>query len=353
MLTSLEDIVSNVQIESNFCIRHPNYQPFALPGSVAARFQQTPEALQHKYLSLLLRNFLYGIYYNGSLQNTLALNADLGAEVPYQNLENNTVLGIDVEFYQGIDHSNCGTGYFEPGWQVLRDEPDGSLAAIKDGLTLHLERSRHLAPDAATANVGDFVSIWMPRNRVENGFYVAVSNVGQERQGNPDSELKAAAISFNLTSEGASVVMESLTRQLNQTAIPFTFKVLYNPSEYGRYDSGMLYFQTRHYAAVRQVLQVVYAEHQSYFQQEIPLFTKFLAPGLSLAEEPVQQYAAQESFGMNRCQIIANGLLESGRGGDESTAVRMTSIQQQFSRLGIDLQRPYLNPNSEDIYSPL
>lgn len=29
--TALEDIVNQVHIESNFCIRHPNYQPVELP----------------------------------------------------------------------------------------------------------------------------------------------------------------------------------------------------------------------------------------------------------------------------------------------------------------------------------
>jgi len=38
---------------------------------------------------------------------------------------------------------------------------------------------------------------------------------------------------------------------------------------------------------------------------------KLLAPGLALAEEPNQKFTAQESFGMNRCQIITNGFLEA------------------------------------------
>ena len=69
LLNSLFDIASNIQIEPNFCIHHPNYQPFALPTKVADRFQQNSPALQHKYLTLLLRNFLYGIYYNGSYKH--------------------------------------------------------------------------------------------------------------------------------------------------------------------------------------------------------------------------------------------------------------------------------------------
>jgi hypothetical protein len=64
-----------------------------------------------------------------------------------------------------------------------------------------------------------------------------------------------------------------------------------------------------------------------------------LAPGLGLAEEPDRKFADLESFGMNRCQIVANGLLEAWHQGDNSPEGGMTSILQQFSLLGIDLQR--------------
>lgn len=65
----LYDIVHRLQIQPNFCISHPDYKPFQLPAEVAARFQQVPLELQNKYLSLQLRSFLYGIYYNGSMRN--------------------------------------------------------------------------------------------------------------------------------------------------------------------------------------------------------------------------------------------------------------------------------------------
>ena len=111
---------------------------------------------------------------------------------------------------------------------------------------------------------------------------------------------------------------------------------------------------------VRQVLQAVYGELRclraacpTHFQPEVPLFTKQMVTGLGLAEEPDRKFAAQESFGMNRCQIVANGLLEAWHQGDDSPKGRMTSIFQQFSLLGIDWQRAYLNASSENIYTPV
>jgi hypothetical protein len=134
---------------------------------------------------------------------------------------------------------------------------------------------------------------------------------------------------------------------------PSALEVLYNPSNYGRYDSGILRFDKDSYELVRQVLQTVYAENKLHFQTKVPLFTKILAPGLALAEEPEHKFTPQETFGMNRCQIVANALLEAHKNGDESPEARMKSILKHFNLLGIDLERPYLNPNSEDIYTPL
>jgi HopA1 effector protein family len=353
LLKSLEDIANNVEIQTNFCIRHSDYKPLELPTEVVTRFQSLPIKLQHKYLKELLQCFLYSIYYNGSMQTALASQTEI-ADIALPNLENNTFLGIDLEFCDRLHQSNCGEGYFDSGWRVVRQENDGSLAVIKDGLTLHIQRDRHLKGlEQSTTDVGDFVAIRLPKNLMENGYYVAVGNAGRGDRQQPSSDSMIISIYFHFTSEGAVVVMASLTQQLNEINIPFNFKVLYNPSDYNRYDSGVLYFERSHYSIVREVLQRVYAENQAHFQPEIPLFTKQLAAGLAVAEEPDQKFSEQESFGMNRCQIVANGLLETWHKGDNFPESRMNAIFQHFSLLGIDWQHPYLNAQSEDIYTPL
>jgi len=105
---------------------------------------------------------------------------------------------------------------------------------------------------------------------------MAVGDAGPRSLSN--SHPQTVRVYFNLSPEGAVAVMKHLTRQLNEATIPFTFKVLYNPSDYGRYDSGVLYFERSNYEAVRQVLQTVYAE-KSHFQSEVPLFTSCLHQG--------------------------------------------------------------------------
>lgn len=351
LLDTLQDIIK-VQIQPDFCILHPDYKPLELPAEVVNRFKGMPAEVQNRYINLQLRSFLYGIHYNGSLKNALAPDANSDAKSLYQNLENNTILGVDLAFYDRLHENNDGEGYFEPDWVAVRQETDGSLAVNKGGLTLHIDREYHLQSHQKNAGIGDCVTIRMPKNFVQNGFYMAVGNAGPQSY-DTDKPLETVRVYFNLTPEGAVAVMGKLTHRLNAILLPFTFKVLYNPGDYGRYDSGVLYFEKSSYEAVRLVLQTVYAEDKAHLKTEIPLFTKPLAPGLGLAEEPDYKFAAQESFGMNRCQIVANGLLEAWHKGDELPEARMNAIFKHFSLVGIDWHRAYLNANSEDIYTAL
>jgi hypothetical protein len=76
LLETLEDIVKKIEIKPDFSVHHPDYKPLELPLEVVERFQKMPKQMQQKYLSLQLRSFLYGIYYNGSLRSVLALDRE-------------------------------------------------------------------------------------------------------------------------------------------------------------------------------------------------------------------------------------------------------------------------------------
>ncbi len=346
---ALEDIVNNIQIQDDFCVTHPSYKSLDLTVEAIEHLNTMTSDLQQKYIGSQLRSFLYGIHYNGSLRSLLDPNSEI--VINSQNIENNAFLGIDLDFYDRIDNSNTGHGYFDEDWLVLREEEDGAIAVTKGGLIIHIQRDLHLKSADEQISVGDLISIRLPKNLLQSGFYIAVSNAGAHSPQSSQSQL--VRIYWSLTPEGAVAVMRSLTQRLNEITIPFTFKVLYNPSDYQRYDSGVLYFDSHLYEKVHPVLQSLYTEHQSHFFAETPLFTKLLAPGLALAEEPSQKFSSAESFGLNRCQIIANGLLLAHERGETSPESRMSLILDQFALLDLDIRKPYLNPDSVDIYSVL
>jgi hypothetical protein len=348
LITVLEDIARNVEIRNDFSIHHPDYKPFEIPPEAVTRFQQMPEQMKQKFLSLQLRSFLYGIYYNGSMRSALAVDT---SELSIQlDLQNNTLMGINMTFFQQLHDSNCGTGYFDPDWTILQVEDDENLVVIKGGLKLHIERKRHLGTAQQQSRLGDVVAIKLPKNMMQNGFYMAVGDRGFNHQQVGDILVR---IYFSLTPDGAIAIMNSLTQMLNESKIIFSFKVLYNPQDYQRSDAGVLYFDKRDYSAVSSILALIHAQHRSYFLPHIPLFTKQLAIGLGLAEEPDLKFAERESFGMNRCQIVADGLLTAFHEGRDSYSERMSAILAQFSKVGIDLQHPYLNSDSKNIYHAL
>ncbi len=344
----LEDIVHKIEIKSDFSICHPDYKPLEIPEEARESFEKMPSEIKHKYLNAELRGFLYGIYYNGSLKDVLDPNQE-EQDLP-QDLENNTILGIDVNFYEQLDKSNKSSGYFDSGWQILREEKDGSVVVTKGGLKLYIDRDKHLSAKEKQAIIDDIIKIKLPKNRVQNGFYMAVGNQGFSHTVETGIKDTTVRIYFNFTPDGAISVMNGLTQELNQLEIPFSFKVLYNPKEYKRHDSGVLYFDKQNYPQVKDVLTEIYHQTKEHFKSGVPLFTLKLEEGLGLAEEPNHRFSEQESFGTHRCQIIANGLLNAFSAGNNSPEVRMQAIIEEFDKLGIPLERIYLNANSEDIY---
>jgi HopA1 effector protein family len=344
LLEALKDIARNLEIRPDFCIAHPSYTTFELDAKVRCRFEQLPEELKNKYLGLRLKSFLYGTYYNGSIE--IAQEPDHNLTNSALNLENNIHKGADIKFYQQLHTSNSGIGYFDSGWLLKGQEQDGSLVVIKDGLTLHINREKHLSPAEQSAVKGNIVSVRMPKNLIQSGYYIAISDIGPVRH-------KIIEIYLNVSPEGAVHLMRELTQSLNEAIIPFALKALYNPSEYECHDPLILSFSRDRYEAIWKILQPVYTSYAAYFQPETPLFTKVLAPGLALAEEPEQKFFDQEDFGQNRCQVIANALMDARQEGNETAEKRMHAILNHFSLHEISLKHPYLNPTSEDIYVPL
>jgi len=94
------------------------------------------------------------------------------------------------------------------------------------------------------------------------------------------------------------------------------------------------------------VLANVYEEVARHLRPDAPLFTRPLAAGLALAEEPY----TGESFGMQRCRILAEGLLSAHARGLRDEASRLEEVERHFAAYGLTLEAPYLNPRSIDQY---
>jgi HopA1 effector protein family len=336
----ITDITEKVAIDRNFAIRHPDYPPLEQPAETIARFQRTPPPLQAKYLTIQVQAYLYDIYFTHSLMSLQQLDAK--AQQPLV-VQNNVVDGIDIEFHQQLQRGNTSNGYFDRDWQVLATADNNELIVVKDGLNLHIDRSHHLAKDFKHAKPGDIVPIYLPHNLAGQDSYMMVGNFGLPDRAN------SVELYFNFTPAAAVAIAPKLTRSLNKLGIPFQFAILHNPNLFHRADAGILSLPQSGYLAAQTVLAQIYQAHQTEFSPQVPLFTKQLAPGVGLAEVP----SSAGTFGMQRCELLATGLLAAMEQDRTSATDKLNTIHQHFTTAGIDWHQPYLNAGAIDRYGSL
>ncbi|NEO81826.1 T3SS effector HopA1 family protein [Moorena sp. SIO4G3] len=352
LLQILQDIASHVQLDySTLQISYDDFPPTEVPRARILQIQKMSQEIQNNYFKLKLMELIYRIYYEGSLIKTTSQPIQTNEQI----LKEIASAEVDWEFYQELEKNNYSKGWFHPDYRVVKQEDDSSLAVKYDSITVHIRPELHLKLEEQSASVDDLVSVWTPAGGIERRLYTAAGEGEIDYSLWKDPSNQVVLAYFNFESEAAIILMKYLTTQLNEIEIPFVFKVLHNPLNYQRYDSGMLQFHRSNYQLFKQILQTIYPEIESHFQPQIPIFTKAIAPGIGLVENPYSQllFTYGETFGMNRCQIVANALVEAHQNGDESPEARMKYIIQHFDQMGIDLERPYLNPGSEDIYTPL
>jgi HopA1 effector protein family len=336
-LQALTEIVEKIQIDRDLTISHPEYPALHMDPDRANQLQQIPVQLQRKYLITQIQNYLYSIYFDRSLMSLQYLEA-LSQQPVF--VKNNIIDGVDLNFFQLLCQSNTGTGYLDPDWQIVSQTDKGELIVVKDGLHLHIDPRQHLPTECQQAGQGAIVSIYLPHNLMGFDTYIIVGSAGTP----PKSP--SVRVYFNFTPAAAPEIARALTDELNRLNIPFQFAILHNPALFHRAEAGTLWLSQAGYLSIQTFLSKLYHSHQTAFSPQTPLFSKQLAPGLGLVETPI----GSDEFGMQRCQLVATGLVVAMERGQTATIDKLNTIQQEFTSAGIDLHQPYLNPSAVDCY---
>jgi hypothetical protein len=68
----------------------------------------------------------------------------------------------------------------------------------------------------------------------------------------------------------------------------FEFKMPMNIADFTRPDAGVLYLQTSNYQSARGLVESYARKHPKAFVEGYPAFTKPIAKGVAVAEQPIQ-----------------------------------------------------------------
>jgi hypothetical protein len=254
--------------------------------------------------------------------------------------------GTHTPFLEQLSLSNSGSGSLDPGWRVV-DIDDGLLVVDRGaGLRFWATADELQTADGAAASVASTVSVRMPKEllRLSPGFYMGLGDAELAF----DESTPLVRLYWNLRASAAPTLVAKLTSTLNRQRIAFRLKVVSDIEAYERCDAGVLYVPRSTFSDVAPVAAATYAEIAAGLDPPVPALTKRLAPGLGLAEDPPGGVA---SFGMSRCAVLAEGIIRAADREAKGDHQRLAVIAECFAEAGLDIDAPYLEQGSSDVYA--
>ena len=282
------------------------------------------------YLLYGLETRLYGDFY---------IRGHATISRPHEQVD--TVRG-DPMLVESLSRSHSGSGCWEPGWKFLAREDD-RVVVERGGLVLRATREECRGlPRGGKAGTGAEIEVRYPKEllRASPGFYTALGD-------RPfDGSEGIVRIYWNITAEGAVPFVREATRLLNKARSGARFKVANDPRLYDRCDSAVVYFPRADALRAGDVVRGLHAAVAAQLGPQVPAFTRRLATGVGLAEDP----GGSLSFGQSRCHVLADGLIRAHERGATTVDARVAVVQEAFEEEGLDPAAPYLNPGSVDEY---
>jgi HopA1 effector protein family len=246
-------------------------------------------------------------------------------------------------FIESLSNANTSSGNWEPGWTVHKLERNGKIAVKKNDLMLWVLPHQFASIDNKQARVGDkcYVAMVKEFRELLPGYYMANGNRALKEQPS------ITRIYWNISSDGATSLLKSVTTELNNENIPFQFKILKNEDQYIRADAGVLYIEKGDIRKAVNALSNIYNKIRPFLKPSVPLFTRKLVPGISLAEDP----ANGDSFGQQRTRLFAEAIFDVHSKKISGLEDRVREVQKYFESHNVDFDRPYLkNAESKDEY---
>jgi hypothetical protein len=244
-------------------------------------------------------------------------------------------------FFAELRAANPIAPRFEDGWYVVRFDQGGVVVARN--AQQRVVSPAELVAVGAPVAPGAPVRIAAMRELISSpyGHYVicgrAVHDASTGRQ---------VRFYWSLAPDGAATFLREIGARLERRRIPFQAKVPVRPDGYARTDAGVLYLGDEDVAAASDAIAATYRAVRATLRAAVPLFARELAPGLAFAESP----PTRDSFGMHRCDLIAEGLVWAAQRDAADADARLAVLRERLTRYGFDLDAFERNPTSRYPY---
>jgi len=303
----------------------------------------------------------------------------------------------DPAFARALEEADQGRKKWDDGWTVYEHHLAADTVVVEKGDRRRavstaelLKTNPHLAEAGSFRHVADAASVGAA---VHRGGLVALPTRREPASPQPQfyyafgdwlgdqvDEFDTLRFYFHADCTTAPSVVRRLTAELNRLLVPFRLKCMTDPRAYDRTDAIALYVPGRYFqpAAAVAALDGAAATHPSWvaaglsrqpdvvpqrsvpdaasvrdtkveLRPGVPLFAREISQGVGLAEDP----RGPESFGMHRCRVFAQGLVDAWKSGVQNLDERCRIVEERFAAGGVDLARPWLNPGSVDWYAPI
>lgn len=251
----------------------------------------------------------------------------------------------DQNFIQQLSARNHSVSHWEGGWTIYAITTGGQVSLIKG------DRQRTAVP-------GEFITSGVPGLPPQTGGIVSVQVVRESAAAQPGfyfvygnalsdmwDDYARLRFYFHSSNTIAPELVHYLSLQLNRYQVPFQLKALNDPSMYSRTDAVVLYVAKRYYELCVRIVQRLPGDVLSGLRTQTPLFTRKVVSGVGIAEEP----NTGESFGMNRCRLTSEGIIDAWMKGEQTLAGRFEAISRRFQQGGFNLDLPHLSPTSIEL----
>jgi hypothetical protein len=142
----------------------------------------------------------------------------------------------------------------------------------------------------------------------------------------------------------APEVFARLVSALDGYGVGFRAELAGDPASCVRTDTAVVTVDRSDASALARLALRVHQRSPFALAPAVPAFTRRLAPGIALADEPGP--GPGTTFGRHRCRLVAAGLVAAGPGA--GPAGRRAAVLELLARAGLDPAALHLNPGNPE-----